>query len=1737
MSEEYNTLKERFEGIRDERGLQRNTASRIGRAFLDLLDYMKSNVEGKFISKVNNDTAQGLITFAAGLVSNALAWFKQGIKIGSSADSTLGIDANGNATLNNITAAELIASIFNTPGFIEAVGLAGKGFGVKTAQDGRAMLQTDDLLVLGRMIVNSLNVREVTYIGGIYLLTPAGSTVAAVQQIFAEEGNESFTNTWNINSELFINPVVVGYRLYWLADNGTTSTMNFWKQGDQAYSQTFNIEAGVHENVSNSLWWRLVVGVGTDDNPLGDGKEYHYADVADVDVVLLYDEYGDEILNPTGAASFIGKGNSYAYVSNGLNSYTVPVTGDKAVCIGSQTDSNRRGAIQLNTEGEASIGIYDGINNYNNLSTHEVHFLSKSQVRMSSRKFMWTTATGESMPPTIYRGDWTQGSTSYYYDEWDYQGSRWLCIFAGDSDRPEGLTCAPGTKPTFTTGQTEHDADYYWKQISLKGDDGTGYKLLPSVDVIKTTKTGTNTFDPPTASLTCGYTKNVGSTITSVADATSLIDNTYCVYFRRKSRGGNYESKYWFYTDSKARAFLSSMSLSNFDAVEFYIANDSKAQSLDIATRATFLESLENIIDHVVVPVIADGLDGENATSPIIADLDNQMTSVACDKSGNVEGSSDKSLTTTVRMYKGSTLQTGGFTSITCKINGTTLGDDYVNENTPRKYYKVSLDTENNALTGGVTITVKSGTNIDGKTEVDITAVMTIDGTAVTRTVTFTISGVRAGADGTAATLYELLPSKDAISFGSGTTSQSIYMELLKIEGDSAETLAMNYIQNSGLYVLYGTTNVPDEDDAKKLIDDIGNVNHSDVKKWGTANGATGLSFSGENNNTATILSTATFTQIYLALFRKVTADGTTSYVLLDRETVPIVKDGADGKDGVDGQDGHDGQDGTDGNDGVDGADAVLVKLDPENIIITQSTEEVSGSYPLLKVGTITYNGSSTYVLGSATVKVVEGGVEKSNFSINSVSSDTCTAVKADDGKTIGITNVGTSGGEYLTSGYVTVSVTYGSKSYSVRLNFYCNLLGTWKTSIENGIESDISRHIGYYIDPSGNVVTTQQLGEFIRGWSENTAKLTETIGSRYNGNNLFGFSKGVGFGNAIPFVQGYGFVSNLGSAEQMGLGNLGFNGETGYYVVTCEAKMLGTNGARNVTFAMWFASGEMFQTRNITTSWTKLTMVFKADSFPPNNDAKVGYFYTNGVFENSAWSNPLTDNNRLAIRKLQIERGSVPSAFGICAEDAANASEAMPLSITAKSEMPLNSGSSSGNLEGQPFYGQDISWNDDDANWVSYTSGGQNHYYIDLLSNSTSVNLESGKIYTLSFWARASINGMSIRSFLYPNIITAQGNATYIDGDSSKGIYDDGMTELYLTTSWRKYYVHWYVASGGNKNLIIARLCDQIISGTNSDNLYGYIYLCGIRFDKGYVTSANRTVYSTVMKQTARTIDFSVMVNTQEKAGIHLLTETGGTPENENEVAKGIIELNADTTRISNDLVVHRLLTEEKANKPHVEIYESKALFYGGQSHPNIVLAVDKNGCAQLNFYDKDNNFMYGLGPSTIFDKMGVAEDSWSRLFNMAVFSDYSNPWSAARVNSLANATTSEYYQFIEGYKYINNAKKYNQSQGPDPSQYNEKVLSQQTLSSSYYIAPGYYVGDAIPTPSVVDLERGEQLYFRTVYSVSAAGAVPTFIGTYYYRVTNGLTITAKLADSQGNLLNCSSSYNMSYYIQSGQQ
>lgn len=93
---------------------------------------------------------------------------------------------------------------------------------------------------------------------------------------------------------------------------------------------------------------------------------------------------------------------------------------------------------------------------------------------------------------------------------------------------------------------------------------------------------------------------------------------------------------------------------------------------------------------------------------------------------------------------------------------------------------------------------------------------------------------------------------------------------------------------------------------------------------------------------------------------------------------------------------------------------------------------------------------------------------------------------------------------------------------------------------------------------------------------------------------------------------------------------------------------------------------------------------------------------------------------------------------------------------------------------------------------------------YADKCSWKTTVLL-NGSVYTLSFWAKSSVNGDKIRVHFYnpSNIISVVGS------QGQRSTATDGLCDFVLTTTMTKYWVTYTIPKGGNstRGVIIPRL------------------------------------------------------------------------------------------------------------------------------------------------------------------------------------------------------------------------------------------------------------------------------------------------------------------------------------------
>lgn len=334
-----------------------------------------------FLAKDKDDTAAGLITFLKGL------------RLGKS--TKYYIDADGNVTIN----------LLNSADYDDATQ---SGFGFYKRKDGKYGLNVTDLSVWGKAYFNNLTIRELTYVGGNLVFSPSAGKIFEVREITDAQG------------------AVTGWKCYLLADDGTTATTNMWEKYDQVKCETFNIQAGVYEHVSNKYYWRLVTDVSTENevitdaegNVLYDGKKYAWIIISAIDKDIGSD---------------------------------TPAAGDTIVLEGNRTNTDRMSFVIKETYGDNApreVG-YTNVHSYTLGDNNLVYEISPKKVRFYTKYYEQVNVDGSIVKTINYRGDWKQGDTYTYYDQVTHNGTTWLCV------APEGtnVTSEPARGNDFWKAQ------------------------------------------------------------------------------------------------------------------------------------------------------------------------------------------------------------------------------------------------------------------------------------------------------------------------------------------------------------------------------------------------------------------------------------------------------------------------------------------------------------------------------------------------------------------------------------------------------------------------------------------------------------------------------------------------------------------------------------------------------------------------------------------------------------------------------------------------------------------------------------------------------------------------------------------------------------------------------------------------------------------------------------------------------------------------------------------------------------------------------------------------------------------------------------------------------------------------------------------------------------------------------------------------------------------------------------
>lgn len=273
-----------FEGIRDERNTAANTASRIGRAFIMLLDYCANGVAGLYLSKTKDDETTHKLTMG---------------------EATVGGDATirGKVVTDDIHSSD---SDGNTS-------MTGKGWTLKNVHDetgSYSVLAVDNIVVRKKLEAAELEIHRKTYVGAQMIASDWGHKILRVDPVTYDPETGDVSSVSGLT--LFTLPVTVdgverpvafvgraisdtetrvellgdgkgmlnrelettanAFKVYFCESDGTASVEDDLVTGAMGQCQEFNVKERVTHNFQNTYYWGVCVMHGVEDNVLIGGK-------------------------------------------------------------------------------------------------------------------------------------------------------------------------------------------------------------------------------------------------------------------------------------------------------------------------------------------------------------------------------------------------------------------------------------------------------------------------------------------------------------------------------------------------------------------------------------------------------------------------------------------------------------------------------------------------------------------------------------------------------------------------------------------------------------------------------------------------------------------------------------------------------------------------------------------------------------------------------------------------------------------------------------------------------------------------------------------------------------------------------------------------------------------------------------------------------------------------------------------------------------------------------------------------------------------------------------------------------------------------------------------------------------------------------------------------------------------------------------------------------------------------
>lgn len=690
---------------------------------------------------------------------------------------------------------------------------------------------------------------------------------------------------------------------------------------------------------------------------------------------------------------------------------------------------------------------------------------------------------------------------------------------------------------------------------------------------------------------------------------------------------------------------------------------------------------------------------------------------------------------------------------------------------------------------------------------------------------------------------------------------------------------------------------------------------------------------------------------------------------------------GEKGEQGIKGDKGEDGLDGADGADGLDGTDGISILIERPLVFDTDDTGKVPTSVLQSK---------------KAVVRVMQGGANVSdlvkNLTIDNAaycSASASVKTDQDSGSYIevqlnSISDVQTEAGVVSAPcGFVVLLFLLGGNPYRVQVPFTVNIakyMGSVKATAKQyqskfeALENDLKR--------SNPTVLNAYTSTIKQTAKEITLSVTQSQQGRHNllrdtaltrkgdinySDGLFQptITQGVNGHNAIRFsVTGDGTPQYYGLFWGRVINGIAVKKNTDYTFsawIKCDTKdlqvhsevfkMAALNSDRGDRITATSGNMQWLTKENEVNQWRQVNYTFNS------GDAEfieVNIFVYNGITVDGTFGYTASGNGWICMPML--EEGSEYTGWTPAETDydyvGGNLMEDT-MTLT-KSSDNSNLQLASGLIMFEKYEGcYGILYNKNNSAESLFTEALQ-YKFPTTATLSGQARIVKKQDYVFSFVAKGSGNinvylcGDSVHANVYTE--TCEGNE-YTDGKA------DGYAQLALTSTYKRYWVHWRIEDYTGEGTEV--IPDKVLIRVPGDT-------------KAWVTKPKLEEGAQLTDYTERKTDL-IDRATAKAAGLEI-TSSGVTLYGEKIKVENTLSTGQTTTAalftdgaINAALILAQMLTSQGHNGQMVRIADGLINIYGKAGTANIRFGLNSSGQAVLSYYDDNGNFLYDLGPAGV--------------------------------------------------------------------------------------------------------------------------------------------------------------------------